>query len=88
MSLSFKERVYAVVRSIPEGRTMSYQEVARRAGSPLAYRAVGMFMKNNHDPEIPCHRVIRADGSLGGYNRGVEKKQALLADEFKRASKV
>jgi len=81
----FKQRVYAVVKSIKEGSTLSYQEVAIRAGSPRAYRAVGMLMKHNLNPDIPCHRVIRSDGSLGGYNRGVEKKKVLLEAERRRA---
>ena len=49
---------------------MTYGEVARKAGNPLAARAVGMIMSKNFDPKIPCHRVIRTDGKIGGYNRG------------------
>lgn len=76
---SFTERVREVVRSIPAGTTLSYQEVAARAGSPGASRAVGTIMANNYDPTVPCHRVIRADGSLGAYNRGgtTEKRRKL-----------
>ncbi len=80
---SFKTRVQKVVHSIPKGKTMSYGEVARRAGSPGAYRAVGSIMANNFDKTIPCHRVIKADGSLGNYNRsgGTEAKRKLLVKE-------
>lgn len=61
---------------------MSYQDVAKRAGSPRAFRAVGSIMKSNYRPDVPCHRVICADGSLGHYNRGgVEKKRILLIAE-------
>lgn len=79
----FADRVRAVVRSIPAGETMSYGEVARRSGSPGAAQAVGQVLKRNFDPAVPCHRVIRADGSLGGYNRGPRLKAARLAAEAK-----
>lgn len=81
MAKSFKERVYAVVRRIPRGEVLTYKEVARRAGSPRAYRAVGNILSKNQDPKLPCHRVIRSDGSIGGYNRGAGKKAALLDKE-------
>lgn len=75
---SFKDRVLKIVREIPAGKTMSYKEVAIRAGSPNAYRAVGSIMSKNFDPEIPCHRVIRSDGVMGRYNRGGEMKKIRL----------
>ncbi len=78
VSLSFADRARAVVRAIPSGATLTYQEVARRAGNPKAARAVGTIMRANFDPSIPCHRVIRSDGTLGGYNRGVARKEELL----------
>ncbi len=80
---SFAERVRDAVRQIPRGETRSYGEVARAIGCPGAARAVGMVMKNNYDPTVPCHRVIRSDGTLGGYNRGgTEKKKQLLESEM------
>jgi O-6-methylguanine DNA methyltransferase len=78
---TFREKVLAVVRTTPKGKTITYKEVARRAGSPKAMRAVGAIMKTNFDPNIPCHRVIRSDGTAGGYNRGRGKKIALLKKE-------
>lgn len=60
---------------------MTYQEVARRAGRPRAFRAVGNILNKNYDPSIPCHRVVRSDGKLGGYNRGAENKQKILRKE-------
>ena len=77
----FKHHVLAVVARIPAGKTLSYGEVARRAGNPKAARAVGAILHANYNPTIPCHRVIRADGTLGGYNRGRRLKQRLLQDE-------
>jgi len=81
MKATFKNRVYEVVKKIPRGKTASYKEVASRAGSPNAYRAVGNILNTNHNPNIPCHRVIRSDGSAGGYNRGKEAKQNILKEE-------
>ncbi len=79
---SFAERVRDAVRQIPIGETKSYGEVAKTIGHAGAARAVGMVMKNNYDPSVPCHRVIRADGSLGGYNRGgTERKRKILKAE-------
>ncbi len=81
MDSLFKQRVLEVVESIPVGSTLSYKEVAELAGSPRAFRAVGSLMRKNQDPGVPCHRVICSDGSLGGYNGGIEKKRALLEAE-------
>jgi O-6-methylguanine DNA methyltransferase len=81
-SADFAERVLKVVRAIPKGQVMSYVEVATKAGAPRNARQVARVMSNNYLPEVPCHRVIRADGGLGGYNRGgVQKKKALLLAE-------
>ncbi|MEY2664652.1 MAG: hypothetical protein RIT04_460 [Candidatus Parcubacteria bacterium] len=77
----FSGRVYAVVRKIQSGTTMTYREVAQRAGSPKAFRAVGNILNKNFDPNIPCHRVIRSDGVIGGYNRGSSKKIRRLRKE-------
>lgn len=74
----FSCSVIKVVKNIPTGKTMSYGEVARRAGFPGAARAVGSLMKNNHDKDVPCHRVIRADGGVGQYNNGGERVKAAL----------
>lgn len=78
---NFSDDVYKVVRQIPKGTTMTYGEVADEAGHPGAARAVGTVLSKNFDPSIPCHRVIRSDGSLGQYNRGDERKQAILISE-------
>ena len=83
---SFKNRVLDVVRNIPPGETITYGEVAEAAGRPGATRAVGNIMSRNFDPAIPCHRVVRSDGTPGGYNRGVDRKMELLAKENLRGS--
>lgn len=80
--MKFADDVREAVRQIPKGETKSYAEVARAIGHPSAARAVGTIMKNNFDPTVPCHRVIRSDGTIGDYNRGgPEKKRALLKKE-------
>ena len=79
---SFQEKVYTVVAHIPKGQTRSYAWVARQIGQPRAVRAVGQALKRNPDPKrVPCHRVIRSDGSLGGYAWSVSRKRKLLAGE-------
>lgn len=78
---SFTEKVHDVVRGIPRGKVLTYKEVAMRAGNSNASRAVGTILSKNFDPKIPCHRVIRSDGSMGGYNRGLQNKIAILRKE-------
>lgn len=78
----FADKVRDAVRGIKKGTTLSYKEVALRAGAPGASRAVGTVMKHNFDPTVPCHRVVRSDGIIGEYNRGgSSKKIKLLKDE-------
>ena len=77
----FQQRVIEVVRAIPRGETMSYAQVAYRAGRPRAARAVGTIMKANRNPDVPCHRVIKSDGTLGGYNGNLGRKRELLLAE-------
>ena len=79
--LTFTEKVYSVVKKIPKGKVLTYMEVASKAGNVRACRAVGNILHKNHDPKIPCHRVIRSDGILGGYNRGSKEKIKILKKE-------
>ena len=81
MTSLFFTRVYQVVKKIPRGQVLTYQEVARLAGFPKAARAVGSALNKNYDLAIPCHRVIRSDGTLGQYNRGEKRKEQLLKQE-------
>ncbi len=79
---AFQQRVWAALREIPPGQTASYQEIAERIGAPSAVRAVAQACGANLlAVAIPCHRVVRSDGDLGGYRWGVERKRALLAHE-------
>jgi O-6-methylguanine DNA methyltransferase len=81
MKLTFAEKVYKVVQKIPKGQVLTYAEVAKKCGQPKAARAVGNILNKNHDPKIPCHRVVRSDGKIGGYNRGAEAKRKILQSE-------
>ena len=79
---AFQERVWRALRQIPPGTTVSYADVATRIGAPGAARAVAQACGANHIAvAIPCHRVVRRDGQLGGYRWGVDRKQALLRRE-------
>jgi O-6-methylguanine DNA methyltransferase len=79
---TFQRRVWQELRTIPYGSTRSYQEIARALGNPNAVRAVARACAANPvSLVIPCHRVVRADGGLGGYRWGLQRKQALLAQE-------
>lgn len=78
----FSARVYEVVARIPKGRVMTYGEVARAIGQPGASRAVGNALNANPDMRrVPCHRVVKSDGSVGGYAHGSAKKVGLLKSE-------
>jgi O-6-methylguanine DNA methyltransferase len=78
---SFQNRVYKIVKKIPKGKVLTYKELARLVERPQAYRAVGNILNKNKDKKIPCHRVIRSDGKIGGYNLGKRKKLTLLKKE-------
>jgi len=69
------------VRKIPKGKVLTYREVAVLAGKSKAFRAVGNILNKNKDFKVPCHRVVRSDGRIGGYNRGLRKKAYLLEKE-------
>jgi len=78
----FREKVLTAVQLVPRGRVTTYGELARFLGQPKAARAVGQALKRNPRLEIiPCHRVVRVDGSLGGYVAGQRRKEKLLQAE-------
>jgi len=79
---TFQWKVWQALRAIPIGQTRSYQEIAQAIGRPTAARAVAQACATNPVAVfIPCHRVVRNNGQLGGYHWGVERKQQLLANE-------
>jgi AraC family transcriptional regulator, regulatory protein of adaptative response / methylated-DNA-[protein]-cysteine methyltransferase len=79
---AFQKSVWKALCEIPPGTTLSYADVARKVGVPNGARAVGLACGSNPlAPMIPCHRVLRSDGSLGGYGFGLDRKRALLARE-------
>jgi methylated-DNA-[protein]-cysteine S-methyltransferase len=80
----FQLKVWNYLKKIPEGEVKTYLEVAKAIGKPKAFRAVANAVgKNPYPPKIPCHRVIRSDGSIGGYSAkgGISRKRQLLMSE-------
>ena len=78
----FQKKVLLATLDIPRGEVRSYAWVARKAGLPRSQRAVGQVMSiNPYAPQVPCHRVIASDGSIGGYSGGLAKKRKLLKSE-------
>lgn len=82
--MTFRDLVYQQTRRIPKGKVATYGQIARLAKKPKAARAIGVFMRTNpFAPEVPCHRVVAADGSLNGYfglQKLSKKKEMLLAE--------
>jgi len=83
MVTSFRKKVYDVVKKIPKGKILTYKEVAEKVGRPKACRAVGSILNKSVGwrKGIPCHRVVRSDGNIGGYNKGEKTKVYLLEKE-------
>lgn len=84
-NLSFADKVAEIVRMIPVGQTMTYKQVAAAVGQPRAYRAVGNILnriwQTDKGKTVPCHRVVRSDGSIGGYAAGAVAKIQKLRHE-------
>lgn len=88
MTETFSRKVYNTVKKIPEGRVSTYALIAKAIGNPGAARAVGNAMKKNERSflksgknRVPCHRVVKSDGTLGGFSGGVQQKIKLLKNE-------
>lgn len=82
MATEFEKKVYNAVSGIPKGEVRSYKWVAKAVGSPKAARAVGNALnKNPYAPIVPCHRVVKSDGSIGGFSKGIKLKKRLLRRE-------
>ena len=81
---SFSAKVLEVVQKIPKGKVLTYKEVATKAGNAKASRAVGNIVAKNKDKNVPCHRVIKSDGTMGKYNglRGKSKKEILIKEGY------
>lgn len=78
----FQRKVYGATRKIPKGKVATYGQIAGFIGKPRAARAVGNVLNSNpFAPKIPCHRVVRSDGGVGGFAFGASKKIALLRKE-------
>ncbi|MCS7250441.1 MAG: MGMT family protein [candidate division WOR-3 bacterium] len=78
----FAKKVLEIVKKIPKGKVVSYKEIAIKLGNKNLARAVGQVLKRNPYPIIiPCHRVIKSDGKIGGYSLGIKKKKELLKKE-------
>lgn len=77
----FHKRVYNITKRIPRGRVVTYAVIARMLGNPRAARAVGNALNKNPYRDVPCHRVVKSDGSIGGFARGMKEKLRLLARE-------
>ena len=80
-SQSFDSQCYALLKKVPKGKLTTYKDLAHALGS-TGYRAVGNAMNRNpFAPKVPCHRVVRSDGSIGGFARGTRAKIKMLRDE-------
>jgi methylated-DNA-[protein]-cysteine S-methyltransferase len=78
----FEKKVYKAVSKIPRGKVRSYKQIAEDIGSPHAYRAVGNALnKNPYIGQVPCHRVVRSNGTIGGFQKGAQLKLRLLKKE-------
>jgi O-6-methylguanine DNA methyltransferase len=81
MMTEFQQKVYGIVKRIPKGKVLTYKQVAQKLGDKNLARAVGNALNKNHDSKIPCYRVVRSDGKIGGFNKGVKRKVNLLREE-------
>ncbi|MEM4272638.1 MAG: MGMT family protein [Candidatus Bilamarchaeaceae archaeon] len=81
MATEFEKNVYSACRRIGKGRVSTYSEIAKAIGKPGACRAVGNALKKNRNANVPCHRVVRSDGRIGGFARGSREKERILGDE-------
>ncbi len=79
---SFNSKCYSVLKKVPRGKVTTYKELAKAVGCPRGARAVGNAMnKNPYAPKVPCHRVVKSNGEVGGFASGTKKKIAMLRKE-------
>ena len=80
--LKFQNKVLETVSKVPKGKVTTYSEIARAIGNPRAARAIGTALSKNPNPiQVPCHRVVKSNGEIGGYKLGTRKKTQLLISE-------
>ncbi len=72
-----RDKILALIKKVPKGKITTYKELANALNSK-GYRAVGRILNSNKNKEVPCYKVIKSDGAIGGYNRGTKKKLELL----------
>lgn len=78
----FKEKVYKACRKVKKGQVSTYKEIGRAINFPKAFRAVGNALnKNPYAPKVPCHRIVRSNGEVGGFANGKKAKERLLKQE-------
>jgi methylated-DNA-[protein]-cysteine S-methyltransferase len=81
-NMDFNSKCYSILRKVPSGKVTTYGAIAKAVGIPKSARAVGNAMnKNPYSPEVPCHRVVRSDGKVGGFAFGTAKKIEMLKKE-------
>jgi methylated-DNA-[protein]-cysteine S-methyltransferase len=86
--MNLDDMIYKLVAMVPEGKVTTYAELARAAGKPKASRVIGQILNRNPDPiVVPCHRVVKSDGNVGGYAYGSGAKSKLLKKEGVKISK-
>jgi methylated-DNA-[protein]-cysteine S-methyltransferase len=78
---NFQKKVYKAVKKVPKGKVFTYKQVAEILGNKNLARAVGSALNKNRDRSVPCHRVIRSDGKIGGFAKGAKRKIAILKKE-------
>lgn len=82
----FQDTVFAACSRIRKGRVSTYSDIARAIGKPGASRAVGNALNRNRSPSVPCHRVVRSDGTVGGFAHGSRRKEEMLRADGVRVS--
>ena len=80
-TMKFQNKVFRATKKIPKGKVATYSQIAKIIGSPQAARAVGNALNKNCDPKVPCHRVVRSDGFVGGFRWGGKAKIKKLKSE-------
>lgn len=81
LAIARQEAVYRATQGIPKGKVRTYKSIARVAGKSIYPRTVGIILNKNHNPDVPCHRVVSSDGSIRGYNKRVSEKIRKLKQE-------